>query len=103
MIQLKEPHGVTPGLVTILVGENPASVSYVTAKRKTVEGARLHSVQDTSPADITEEALLALIDRYNKDPEIHGILVQLPLPKHINETKVLYAIDPTRTWTASTR
>ncbi|NDY42531.1 bifunctional methylenetetrahydrofolate dehydrogenase/methenyltetrahydrofolate cyclohydrolase FolD [Dissulfurirhabdus thermomarina] len=91
---LKEQHGVTPGLVTILVGENPASVSYVTAKQKTAHELGFHSVQDNQPEDITEEALLALIDKYNKDPAIHGILVQLPLPKHINETKVLYAIDP---------
>jgi len=86
--------GVTPGLVTILVGENPASVSYVTAKQKTSKELGFHSVQDSQPEDITEEALLALVAKYNKDPKIHGILVQLPLPKHINETKVLYAVDP---------
>jgi len=86
--------GVTPGLVTILVGENPASVSYVTAKQRAAKELGFHSVQDSRPADISEEELLALVEKYNKDPEIHGILVQLPLPKHINETKVLYAIDP---------
>ena len=91
---LKSEHGLTPGLVTILVGENPASISYVTAKQKTSKELGFHSIQDSQPADITEEALLALVDKYNKDPEIHGILVQLPLPKHIDETKVLYAIDP---------
>ncbi|MGA3174510.1 MAG: tetrahydrofolate dehydrogenase/cyclohydrolase catalytic domain-containing protein [Syntrophorhabdales bacterium] len=94
VIQLKEQHNLTPGLVTILVGENPASVSYVTAKQKTSKDLGFYSIQDSQPADITEEALLALIQRYNKDPKIHGILVQLPLPKHVNETKVLYAIDP---------
>lgn len=88
--------GVTPGLVTILVGENPASVSYVTAKQRTSKELGFHSVQDTQPADITEEALLELVDKYNRDPAIHGILVQLPLPKHIDETKVLYAIDPNK-------
>jgi len=86
--------GVTPGLVTILVGENPASVSYVTAKGKTAKELGFHSIQDSQPEDITEEALLELVDGYNKDDSIHGILVQLPLPKHIDETKVLYAIDP---------
>jgi methylenetetrahydrofolate dehydrogenase (NADP+)/methenyltetrahydrofolate cyclohydrolase len=92
--RLKTEHQVVPGLVTILVGENPASISYVTAKQKTSKELGFHSLQDTQPAGITEEALLALIDRYNKDPRIHGILVQLPLPKHIHETRVLYAIDP---------
>ena len=91
---MKEKHGVVPGLVTILVGENPASVSYVTGKQKTAHELGFFSIQDNQPADITEEALLALIEKYNKDPKIHGILVQLPLPKHVNETKVLYAIDP---------
>ncbi len=91
---LKEKNNVVPGLVTILIGENPASVSYVTGKQKTAKELGFYSVQDNQPADVTEEKLLALIDRYNRDPQIHGILVQLPLPKHINETKVLYAIDP---------
>jgi methylenetetrahydrofolate dehydrogenase (NADP+) / methenyltetrahydrofolate cyclohydrolase len=92
--QLKTRTGVVPGLVTILVGENPASVSYVTAKQKTSKELGFFSIQDNQPADITEAALLSLIDKYNKDPKIHGILVQLPLPKHVNETNVLYAIDP---------
>ena len=92
--QLKQKYNVVPGLVTILVGENPASVSYVTAKQKTSKELGFYSIQDNQPATITEEELLKLIDKYNKDPKIHGILVQLPLPKHINETKVLYAIDP---------
>ena len=92
--QLKQKYNLVPGLVTILVGENPASVSYVTAKQKTSKELGFYSIQDNQPATITEEELLKLIDKYNKDPKIHGILVQLPLPKHINETKVLYAIDP---------
>ncbi|MCL6610989.1 MAG: bifunctional 5,10-methylene-tetrahydrofolate dehydrogenase/5,10-methylene-tetrahydrofolate cyclohydrolase [Peptococcaceae bacterium] len=92
--QLKAKYNKVPGLVTILVGENPASVSYVTGKQKTAKELGFYSVQDDQPADITEEQLLALIDKYNKDDSINGILVQLPLPKHINETKVLYAIDP---------
>ncbi|RPH90306.1 MAG: bifunctional 5,10-methylene-tetrahydrofolate dehydrogenase/5,10-methylene-tetrahydrofolate cyclohydrolase, partial [Desulfobacteraceae bacterium] len=91
---LQAQYQTVPGLVTILVGENPASVSYVTAKQKTSKELGFYSIQDSQPGDISEEVLLALIDQYNKDPKIHGILVQLPLPKHINETKVLYAIDP---------
>jgi len=92
--QLKETKNVVPGLVTILVGQNPASVSYVTAKQKTSKELGFYSLQDNQPPDVTEKDLLALIEKYNQDPKIHGILVQLPLPKHINETKVLYAIDP---------
>jgi len=92
--QLKEANNVVPGLVTILVGQNPASVSYVTAKQKTSKELGFYSLQDNQPPDVTETDLLALIEKYNQDPKIHGILVQLPLPKHINETKVLYAIDP---------
>ena len=92
--RLKEEFQVVPGLVTILVGENPASMSYVAAKQKTAKTLGFYSIQDNRPASIPESELLALIDRYNRDPKIHGILVQLPLPKQINETKVLYAIDP---------
>jgi len=91
---LKEKYSMEPGLFTILVGQNPASVSYVTAKQKTSKELGFYSLQDNQPEDITEEQLLKLIEQYNNDPKIHGILVQLPLPKHINETKVLYAIDP---------
>jgi methylenetetrahydrofolate dehydrogenase (NADP+)/methenyltetrahydrofolate cyclohydrolase len=91
---LKEKHGITPGLVTILVGENPASVSYVTGKQKTAKELAFYSLQDTQPADISEDRLLELIDKYNRDKNIHGILVQLPLPRHINESRILYAIDP---------
>lgn len=92
--ELKSKHGMTPGLVTILVGANPASISYVTAKQKTAHNLGFYSIQDDQPADISEEDLLALVEKYNNDPKIHGILVQLPLPKHIDETKVLYKIDP---------
>ena len=91
---LKAKYNVVPGLVTILVGENPASVSYVTGKQKTSKELGFYSIQDNQPETITEEQLIKLVDQYNNDPKIHGILVQLPLPKHINETKILYAIDP---------
>jgi len=92
--KIKEEHGVVPGLVTILVGENPASISYVTSKIRTAQGLGYKEIQDNQPDDISEEALLGLIDKYNKDDSIHGILVQLPLPKHIDEKKILNAIDP---------
>ena len=92
--EMKQKHDVVPGLVTILVGENPASVSYVTAKHKASHELNFHSVQDNQSDDISEEALLKLIDKYNNDPKIHGILVQLPIPKHIDEKKVLNAISP---------
>jgi methylenetetrahydrofolate dehydrogenase (NADP+)/methenyltetrahydrofolate cyclohydrolase len=91
---IKEKHGVVPGLVTILIGQNPASVSYVTLKIQTAHRLGFKEVQDNQPPDISEKDLLALIDKYNKDDSIHGILVQLPLPKHVNEKKVLNAIDP---------
>ena len=92
--EMKEKHGVVAGLVTILVGKNPASVSYVTGKHKAADEIGFFSIQDDQPESISEADLLKLIDKYNKDPKIHGILVQLPLPKHIDEKKVLNAIDP---------
>ncbi len=91
---LKSRHGLVPGLVTILVGEDPASQSYVAAKNKTAHALGIHSEQVTLDAATSEEALLRLVGEYNANPAIHGILVQLPLPKHINEAKVLFAIDP---------
>ena len=92
--EIKEKHGVVPGLVTILVGENPASISYVTLKIKTANRLGFKEIQDSQSEDISEEDLLALVDKYNNDDAINGILVQLPLPKHINDKKVLNAIDP---------
>ena len=92
--ELKEKHGAVPGLVTILVGENPASISYVTLKIKTANQLGFKEIQDSQSEDISEEDLLALVDKYNNDDSIHGILVQLPLPKHLDEKKVLNAIDP---------
>lgn len=93
---LQSKYGVVPGLVTILVGEDPASQSYVRAKQKTAHELGFYSLQDNQPADLKEDSLLQLIDQYNKDPKIHGILVQLPLPKHINENRVLLSIDPSK-------
>jgi len=92
--ELKEKHNLVPGLVTILVGEDPASQVYVGQKEKTSQNLGVYSERHDLPADIGQEKLLTLIDKLNKDPKIHGILVQLPLPKHLNETEVLCAIDP---------
>jgi len=92
--ELKEKHNLIPGLATILVGEDPASQVYVGQKGKTSLALGIYSERHDLPADTSEKELLALIDKLNKDPKIHGILVQLPLPKHINETNVLYAVDP---------
>ncbi len=86
--------GVQPCLAVILVGANPASVSYVTGKRKALAEAGMVDKSVDLPESTTEEELLAKIDELNKDPAVHGILVQLPLPKHINEDKVIMAIDP---------
>ena len=94
--RLKQEHNLVPGLVTILVGEDPASQSYVAAKNRTAHALGIHSEQVTLPADTAEAELLTRIDGYNQDPAIHGILVQLPLPRHINEAKVLFAIDPAK-------
>ena len=94
VVELRQAKGITPGLVTILVGNNPASVSYVTGKQKTAKELGFYSVQDDQPENIPEDDLVQLIGRYNDDPKIHGILVQLPLPQHINETRILNAIDP---------
>ena len=94
--RLKQEHNLVPGLVTVLVGEDPASQSYVAAKNSTAHALGIHSEQVTLPADTAEAVLLARIDRYNLDPTFHGILVQLPLPRHIDEAKVLFAIDPAK-------
>ena len=88
--------GVTPGLAVVLVGEDPASKSYVTAKERACEEIGIFSDDNRLPAETTEEDLLALIDKLNTDPKINGILVQLPLPKHIDEDKILLAIDPAK-------
>src|SRR5690242_3487649 len=86
--------GKQPGLAVVLVGDNPASQVYVRNKVKACQDNGLHSVMEKYDADMSEEALLARIDALNKDPKIHGILVQLPLPAHINAHKVIEAIAP---------
>ena len=92
--KLKAEAGVTPGLAVILVGENPASVSYVTAKEKACAEAGMYSREIRLPATVAERALLDEIARLNADPAIHGILVQLPLPKGFDEKKMIDAIAP---------
>ncbi|MDP6632182.1 MAG: bifunctional methylenetetrahydrofolate dehydrogenase/methenyltetrahydrofolate cyclohydrolase FolD [Dehalococcoidales bacterium] len=92
--ELKEQHDVVPGLVTVLVGADPASQVYVGAKEKTCLNLGIYSERHDLAEDTSQEDLLKLIDRLNNDPKINGILVQLPLPKHLNEEEVLFAIDP---------
>jgi methylenetetrahydrofolate dehydrogenase (NADP+)/methenyltetrahydrofolate cyclohydrolase len=92
--QLKEKTGKVPGLVTILVGDNPASKVYVSSKHKACIEVGFLSVQEKLPADISESQLLEIIYNYNENPTVNGILVQLPLPKHIDENKVIEAILP---------
>lgn len=91
---LKTEKGVTPGLAVILVGDNPASVSYVTAKEKACREAGMLSREIRLPEETTEADLVALVKELNDDPAIHGILVQLPVPKHISDKAVIDAISP---------
>jgi methylenetetrahydrofolate dehydrogenase (NADP+)/methenyltetrahydrofolate cyclohydrolase len=92
--RLKKEHDVVPGLAVVLVGDNPASMSYVKGKRKACDDIGIHSVEHKFDADLPEADLLRLIDELNADPKVHGILVQLPLPKQIDEQKVLIAVHP---------
>ena len=88
--------GITPGLAVLLVGENPASQVYVRNKVKACQDSGIHSLLEKYSEDMTEKALLERIDSLNQDPSIHGILVQLPLPKHIDAQKVIEAISPNK-------
>ncbi|EFQ57988.1 bifunctional methylenetetrahydrofolate dehydrogenase/methenyltetrahydrofolate cyclohydrolase [Streptococcus downei] len=92
--QLKDQHGIVPGLVVILVGDNPASQVYVRNKERSALAAGFTSETVRLSDSISQEELLALIEKYNQDPAFHGILVQLPLPSHINDKRVILAIDP---------
>ncbi len=91
---LKSTHNTTPGLAVILVGDNPASVSYVTAKERACKEAGMYSREIRLPVETTEDDLIALIRELNNDPAIDGILVQLPVPKHIRDKAVIDAIAP---------
>ena len=94
--RLKEENGITPGLAVVLVGEDPASQVYVRSKGKQTVEVGMKSFEHKLDVDTSEADLLALIDRLNADPEVHGILVQLPLPKHLNEDLVINSIDPAK-------
>ena len=93
---LSAGHGVKPGLAVVIVGEDPASQVYVRNKKRTAENCGFHSLQHALPAETTQEDLLALIDELNADPAIHGILVQLPLPAHLDEQTVTQSISPAK-------
>jgi len=95
-IDALKARGVTPGLAVILVGDDPASASYVRAKEKACANLGIASFDHRLPAETPQAELLDLIARCNADPNVHGILVQLPLPKHIDEQAVLLAIDPSK-------
>jgi methylenetetrahydrofolate dehydrogenase (NADP+)/methenyltetrahydrofolate cyclohydrolase len=92
--QLKADHGLQPGLAVVLVGEDPASQIYVRSKGEHSLAVGMHSVTHRLPAEATQDELMALVAALNADPAIHGILVQLPLPKHLDEKAVLMALDP---------
>jgi methylenetetrahydrofolate dehydrogenase (NADP+) / methenyltetrahydrofolate cyclohydrolase len=94
--RLKADHGLTPGLAVVLVGEDPASQVYVGAKGKATVEVGMNSFEHKLTADTSEEDLLALIDRLNHDPKVHGILVQLPLPPHMNSDIVINALNPAK-------
>ena len=92
--RLKEENGITPGLAVVLVGEDPASQVYVRSKGKMTVEVGMNSYEHKLDEDVDQDTLLALIDSLNNDPDVHGILVQLPLPKHLNEDLVINAINP---------
>jgi len=92
--KLKAEHGLVPGLAVVLVGEDPASVSYVTAKGRACDDIGIFEETIKLPADTPEQEILDLVEKLNNDDRFHGILVQLPLPKHIDEEKVLIKINP---------
>jgi methylenetetrahydrofolate dehydrogenase (NADP+)/methenyltetrahydrofolate cyclohydrolase len=94
--RVKREHGLTPGLAVVLVGSDPASQVYVRSKHKQTEAAGMASFQHVLPEDVAQDDLLALIAKLNRDPAVHGILVQLPLPKSLHTETVINAIDPAK-------
>jgi methylenetetrahydrofolate dehydrogenase (NADP+)/methenyltetrahydrofolate cyclohydrolase len=94
--RLKADHGITPGLAVVLVGEDPASQVYVRSKGKMTREVGMTSVEHKLPATVEQDALLKLIDQLNNDSEIHGILVQLPLPDHLDEKRVVNSVSPAK-------
>src|SRR5580765_5876668 len=93
---LKSKHGLQPGLATVLVGKDPASEVYVRNKRKTAEAIGFKSVHVELPADVSQAELLTRVRALSADPTVHGLLVQLPLPGHLDENEVLDALDPAK-------
>ena len=93
---LRSTHGVTPGLAVILVGDNPASQVYVRSKKRQTVDTGMNSIDHALPAETSEAELLALVDRLNANPKVHGILVQLPLPEQIDADKVLERVHPSK-------
>ena len=93
---LKKEHGIQPGLAVVIIGEDPASQVYVRNKKRRAEACGFHSVQHTLAADVPQTEVLKLIDDLNTDGAIHGILVQLPLPKHLDEQTITQAILPSK-------
>ncbi len=92
--ELLRDHGVQPGLAVVIIGEDPASQVYVRNKKRRAEACGFHSVQHSLPEDVSQDEVLKLIDTLNDDPKIHGILVQLPLPGHLDEQVITQAISP---------
>jgi methylenetetrahydrofolate dehydrogenase (NADP+)/methenyltetrahydrofolate cyclohydrolase len=93
---LEREHGVKPGLAVVIIGEDPASQVYVRNKKRTAEACGFKSVRHSLPEDVTEQEVLALVDSLNEDPSIHGILVQLPLPDHLDEHRITQSIVPSK-------
>ena len=101
--RLKSEHGLTPGLAVILVGDDPASAIYVRSKAEQSREAGMHSVVRRLPADTPQSEVVALVRSLNDDPTVHGVLVQLPLPKPIDEGAVLAALNPVERWSSRYR
>ena len=93
---LTRDHGITPGLAVVIIGEDPASQVYVRNKKRTAEACGFHSVQHSLPADVSQEDVLDLVQALNEDEAIHGILVQLPLPDHLDEQRITQSIAPSK-------
>ncbi|MHB8267300.1 bifunctional methylenetetrahydrofolate dehydrogenase/methenyltetrahydrofolate cyclohydrolase [Bradyrhizobium sp.] len=94
--RVRREHSLTPGLATVLVGNDPASEVYIRSKHKQTQAAGMASFEHVLPADVAQDELLALIATLNRDPAVHGILVQLPLPKPLHTEKIINAIDPAK-------
>src|SRR4030088_2863276 len=94
--RLQREHGITPGLAVVLVGSNPASQVYVRSKHKQTQEAGMASFEHVLPADVAQDDLLTLIGKLNRDSSVHGILVQLPLPKSLCTETIISAIDPAK-------